>query len=281
MPPAVPSRPIRRVVVFGAGGPLASAAAPVLASSYSLRLTDLCPLADILASGKRQSPGAPLPTILESPHECIEVDITDYQQVLAACEGMDAIVNCTVIRPESKGAFLVNCVGAYNVMQAAVAQGIRRIVHTGPQMVTQEPHTGYSWDFGVDSDVPMRPGTLVYLHSKYMGEQVVRSFAETYRLEVPSLYFNQFLDPATAEATTSKWGVNSFSVSWTDAALAIRRGLEVSSLPRPFEIFLINSDLPHGQFLNDKAKRLLDWKPRDRFQKLWRRQTQDSQTGEV
>ena len=136
--PAVPSRPIRKVVVFGAGGPLASATAPLLAETHTVRLTDLRPLADIIAAGQPQSEGAPLPTILGPPHETREVDVTDYDQVLAACAGMDAIVNCTVFRPESERAFKVNCLGAYNVMRAAVAQGIRRVVHTGPQMVMQE-----------------------------------------------------------------------------------------------------------------------------------------------
>ena len=127
----MPSRPIRKVVVFGAGGPLASATAPLLAETHTVRLTDLRPLEDIISEGKPQSPGAPLPTILGPPHETREVDVTNYDQVLAACTGMDAIVNCTVFRPESERAFKVNCLGAYNVMHAAVAQRIRRVVHTG------------------------------------------------------------------------------------------------------------------------------------------------------
>ena len=268
--PAVPARPIRKVVVFGAGGPLASATAPLLAETHTVRLTDLRPLAEIIAAGRPQSEGAPLPTILGPPHETREVDVTNYEQVLAACAGMDAIVNCTVFRPESERAFKVNCLGAYNVMRAAVAQGIRRVVHTGPQMVMQEQIVGYRWNSGVGSDVPMRPGVLVYLHSKYMGEEVVRTFAEAYGLEVPTFYFNHFANPATVEASSD--GINSFTVSWNDAALALRRGLEVPSLPRPFEIFLINADLPHGYVSNEKAKQLLGWQPRDRFEHRWLRQ---------
>ena len=52
----------------------------------------------------------------------------------------------------------------------------------------------------------------------------------------------------------------------------MRRGLEVPSLPRPFEIFLINADLPHGYASNEKARRLLGWQPRDRFEHCWTRQ---------
>ena len=57
--PAVPSREIRKVVVFGAGGPLAAATAPLLAETHTVRLTDLRPLADIIAAGHPQSEGAP------------------------------------------------------------------------------------------------------------------------------------------------------------------------------------------------------------------------------
>ena len=265
--PAVPSRPIRKVVVFGAGGPLAAATAPLLAETHTVRLTDLRPLADIIAEGKPQSEGAPLPTILGPPHETRAVDVTDYDQVLAACDGMDAIVNCTVFRPESERAFKVNCLGAYNVMRAAVAQRIRRVVHTGPQMVMQEPLVGYRWNADVQSDVPMRPGAMVYLHSKYLGEEVVRTFAEAYELEVPTFYFNHFANPTTIRASSE--GIDAFTVSWNDAALALRRGLEVPSLPQPFEIFLISADLPHGYVSNEKAKRLLGWQPRDRFEHRW------------
>ncbi|HEX2516970.1 MAG TPA: hypothetical protein VH257_19850, partial [Chloroflexota bacterium] len=52
----VGGRPIRNVVVFGAGGPLAAAAARALAPAYRLRLTDVRPLADLQREGRPQSP---------------------------------------------------------------------------------------------------------------------------------------------------------------------------------------------------------------------------------
>ena len=265
--PSVPPRAIRRVVVLGAGGPLAAATAPLLAETYTLRLTDLRPLADIIAEGSPQSEGAPLPTVLGPPHETREVDITDYGQVLAACDGMDAVVNCTVNRTDPVEAFRVNCLGAYNVMQAAVAQGIRRVVHTGPQMVTSSQGAGYSWDYDVGSDVPPRPGSGLYTHTKYLGHEVVRAFAEAYGLEVPTLYFLSFVQRARSG------GVGPFAVSWEDAGVAVRRALEVPSLPRPFEVFLISADLPHGKYSNEKAKRLLGWQPRDGLTHLWGRRS--------
>lgn len=263
----VPSRVIRNVVIFGAGGPLAAATARALAPAYRLRLTDLRSIAEIAAEAKPQSPGAPLPEALGAPHETMQVDVSDLDQVMRACEGMDAIINCTVVRPHPVNAFLVNCLGAYNVMRAAVAHDIRRVVHTGPQMVTNDRPAGYWWDFDVPNDAPARPGTWLYAHSKYLGQEAVRLFAETYDLEVPTLYYSSFLNPEV----TRPAGVFAMSVSWEDAGLAMRRALETPHLPSPFEVFHILADLPHGKFTNEKAKRLLGWQPRDNLVHLWAR----------
>lgn len=265
----IPSRPIRDVVVFGAGGPLAAATARVLAPSYRLRLTDLRPIAEIVAEGKAQSEGAPLPEVLGPPHETMPVDVTNFDQVMRACEGMDAILNCTVVRPHPVNAFLVNFLGAYHVMRAAVAHGIRRVVHTGPQLVTNDRPTGYWWDFDVPDDAPPRPGTWLYGHTKYLGQETVRLFAEQYDLQVPVLLYSSFVNPQTAKPQAG--GVFAMSVSWEDAGHAMRRALETPELPSPFEIFHILADLPHGKYSNAKARRLLGWQPRDNLAHLWAR----------
>jgi nucleoside-diphosphate-sugar epimerase len=62
-------------------------------------------------------------------------------------------------------------------------------------------------------------------------------------------------------------GTNAFSVTFADAATAIRKALDVdlSSLPSQNEVFFITSDLPHGRYRNDKARRLLGWEPQDKL----------------
>jgi nucleoside-diphosphate-sugar epimerase len=264
------SRPIRKVVVFGAGGPLAAATIPLLTERYTLRITDLRPMEEVVAAGGRTA-GAPLPRLLGPPHEMRQVDVTDPGQVLAACEGMDAIVNCTVVRPHPEQAFLVNCIGAYNVMRAAVAHGIRRVVHTGPQQVMLDRPGGYWWDSDVPADAPPRPGTHLYRHTKYLGQEICRVFAEVHGLEVPVLQFSVFVDPATAPPGPAEGdrGISPMTVSWPDAGQAMRRALEVPALPRPFEVFHIVADLPHGKYSNEKAVRLLGWRPRDTLEHLW------------
>lgn len=262
----IPSRPIRSVLMLGAGGPLAAGTSLLLAPSYRLRLTDAQAIAEIEAANKPQSPGAPLQCVLGPPHETRVVDVTNYDQVLGACEGMDAIVNCTVLRPHPVEAFRVNMLGAYLTMRAAVASGIRRVVHTGPLQVISDRQSGYTWDFDISPDTPARPGNWLYLHTKYLGQELVRLFAEAYDLEVPSLFFYGFINPALPRGH-----VGPMTVSWDDAGHAIRRAIEVPALTSPFEIFHINADLPHGRFPGTKAYQLLGWFPRDDLAHLWAR----------
>lgn len=266
----VPSRPVRRVLILGGGGPLAAAAQPLLAASHTLRVTDLRPVAEIAGAAERQSVGAPLPDLLPPPHESMQVDVTNLDQVMRACDGMDAIVNCTVVRTHVEGAFRVNCTGAYNVMKAAVAHGIRRVVHTGPQLVTGDWVAAYGGDFHIPDDAPPRAGRHLYHHTKFLGQEIVRLFADQYDLEVPVLQFSSFVNPQTPHRSGS--GMSPMTVSWRDAAHALCRAVEVPELPSPFEVFHILADLPQGKYSNRKARRVLGWRPRDDLQRLWTRQ---------
>lgn len=260
-PTPIPTRPtLRRVVIFGAGGPLAAAVARELAGEYVLRLTDVKPIETLLATATPQSPGAPLPEPPQPPHEWCVVDVRDESQVMAACAGMDAIINCSVVRNDPADAFRVNTIGAYHVMRAAIAHHIRKVVHTGPFMLGAHDRTGYDWDYDIVDDVPPRPSNgWLYFMSKYFGQEICRIFADEYDLIVPALTFCQFVNPAVRYTPH----IHPLTISWEDAARAVRCALEVPTLSSPFEYFHIGTDLPHGVFKNEKAKRLLHWQPRD------------------
>ncbi len=273
-PDPIPPRDIKRVVIFGAGGPLGSAVASELAKEYTLRLTDVQPI-DALVNAEPQSPGAPLPAALGEPHEWRVVDVRDGQQVRDACEGMDAIINCSVVRYGDENVFRVNTVGAYNVMEAAVAQKIHRVVHTGPFMLGDRGAFGYDWDERIVDDVPPRPGIgWIYFPSKRLGQAICRIFAGHYGLSVPALAFCEFYNPDVPRSRR----LHPLSISWQDSARAIRAALEIDSLPHSFEYFHIGTELPHDVFSNEKAKRLLGWQPRDNFARLYTRDTSQPRT---
>ncbi len=263
----VASRLIRRVVMFGAGGPMGAAAADELAAHYQLRLTDARPLAEIAAEGPQpnQNPGSPVPVVLGPPHELLVADVTNPDDVLAACADMDAVINCSVIRVHPVNAFRVNTLGAYNIARAAVAHGIRRVVQTGPQLITLLGDGDYSSDYDIPADAPPRPGRHLYGHSKYLGQEILRVFADYYGLEVPVLLFSNLF----ALGQGNMHSFYPFSISWPDTGRAIRRALETPTLPTPYEVLHISADLPHGMVTNARAKEVLGWWPLDDLADMW------------
>ena len=265
----VASRVIRRVTVFGAGGPLASAAAPHLQSAYITRLTDVRPLAEIRDALAPQSPGAPLPVVPDAPHTTTMCDVTDPVQVWRALEGADAFLNLTVIRHDVVGAFRVNFEGAWYVARAAIGHRIRRAIHTGPALNLHDRPSGYGHEFAVPDDAPPRTGTWQYTVSKYLGQEVARIAAEDYDLETPTIVFCAFVNPDVAEP--SPGGPHPMSISWDDAGRALRHAIDVPGFPHPFDLIHISADLPHGRYSNETAKRLLGWVPRDNLEHLYRR----------
>ena len=80
-----------KICVFGAGGPVGAAAANSLRRHYTLRLTDLRAIEDIVDP---QSKNAPMPAAPEPPHEWRQLDITDYEQVVGRRQGDGRVDQC-------------------------------------------------------------------------------------------------------------------------------------------------------------------------------------------
>jgi nucleoside-diphosphate-sugar epimerase len=229
------------------------------------------PLPEI-AAAEPQSHGAPLPEVLPAPHEWSVVDVTNYEQVLEAARGMDSLINCTVIRPHQQLAFQVNMLGAFNIVKAAVELGIKRIINTGPQMVVVGNGADYYQEFDVPDEAPERPGGELYTHTKYLGAEIVRVFAERHGLEVAEFRYCGFR-PAHPPTDKPGSGLFYFMTAWEDTGPPFLHALRAPSkaFERPFERFHLASGGPHGKFRNTKAARLLGWTPEHDFSHLWRR----------
>ena len=263
-PKPVPSRPIRKVVIFGAAGPMGASVIHDMHRNYTLRLADLRPVADVVTDlTTREEYDRIIPPMLDAPHENWIVDVRDPDQVMAACEGMDAIVNCSVLRMDPVDAFRVNAVGAYNMARAAVKHGIRRFVQTGPLLHFYHGHGTHQWDYQIPVEAPGRPYESLYFLSKYLGQEILRVFAEYHDLEVAVMLFCELVNPAHSGYQPA------FFVSWPDSGRALRRALEVPVLPSPFEEFNVSVDLPHGKFDYSKITRILGWQPLDDLDHIW------------
>ena len=240
-----------KVLLLGANGYMGPHLVKVLEKFYQLRITDIMPI--------------------ESEHETMVVDVTDLGQVMEATEGMDAIINCSVLRHDRKLAFDVSARGSYNVMRSAVNRKIQRIIQTGPWTATNGQMT-FDLDFELNPDSSPSPGTEVYALTKSLGQEICKVFTENYH----SLYVQCYLFSIFVDYDDPREGCdsNEFQLSWRDTAELFRLGLEIklTDLPSRFEIFYPSADLPHQKFKFDKARKILGFVPRDGFEKMWQRE---------
>ncbi len=246
-----------KVLMIGANGYMGPHVVRRLGPRHQLRITDLQPAPEEI---RRAFPH----------HEYFDLDVTDFEQVRRAAEGMDAIINLSVVRRDPILAFRVNALGCYHLMSAAVEHGVRRVINTGPHFAVAGPsYEGF--DFGIDPDAPPQPGTALYPLTKSLGQDICRAFTEQHDVYVQDLLFNRLrdLDQLRPEA-----GGVPFVVSWRDAAEAFHLSLEIDlrRLPSRFEVFFILGDIPQSKFSNDKAKRILGFQPQDDVAVLWRRE---------
>jgi nucleoside-diphosphate-sugar epimerase len=240
-----------KVLILGGTGYLGPHVVKALEPHHELRVTDIRPPAE------------------KTRHEFMRVDVSSMDQVRKAAEGMDAILNLSVLRPDRKLAFDVNTRGCYNMMVAAVEQKIKRVINTGPHLVVSGPPSE-RYDFGIGPDQPPQPGTHLYGLSKSLGQEICRVFAQHHDVYVQEYLFFSLLDIAKLTPGTD---ATPFSISWGDAGAVFRLGLEIdlAKLPSRCEVFFVFADMPHGKFSNEKAKRILGFQPKDDLSTLWRK----------
>lgn len=242
------------VLLIGANGYLGPHVVRALAPHHQLRITDVQPAPEEI---RRDFPR----------HEYFELDVTSLDKVVRAAEGVEAIVNLSVVRRDPKLAFHVNTLGCLHVMEAAVKHGIRRVINTGPHFTVAGP-TYESYDFVIPPDVPPHPGTGLYPITKSLGQEIVRIYAEEH-----DIYVQEYLFYSLREQEELKPGAGGvpFVVTWSDAAEVFRLGLEIEleRLPSRCEVFFILGDSPQAKFLNEKAKRILGFHPKDDISVLW------------
>tara|TARA_B100001245_G_scaffold233501_1_gene217396 strand:- start:137 stop:865 length:729 start_codon:yes stop_codon:yes gene_type:complete len=240
-----------KVLIIGAHGYLGPHVVKALEGHHEMLLTDIKPPKEKLSH----------------PFEIL--DVSSIEQVQQASKGKDAIINLSVLRGHRRIAFDVNTRGCYNIMRVAAEEGIRRVINTGPHFTITGPlYEGF--DHAITPDVPPHPSTILYALTKSLGQEICRIFSEHHDIYVLDYLFYNFRDPATAKKGSR--GVP-FIVSWADAGEAFRLGLDIDldKLPSRCEAFFISGDMPQGKFLNEKAKRILGFKPKDNLEYLWHR----------
>ncbi len=160
-----------RVLITGAGGQLGSYVAAEIDGHCQISGFDL------------------VPARAQIPHRI--GDITDAAALTEACRGMDAVVHIAA-RPNiwsgSSGDILrINTVGVWNVLSAAEAEDVKRVV-----LCSSDSVVGFTVASGslrppdylpIDAAHPLRP-TEAYGISKLLGEEIGRGFANRGKVEI-------------------------------------------------------------------------------------------------
>ena len=236
-----------KVAIYGANGAMGPHVIKALEGEHELRLSDVNDLEG-------------------SPHEYRKIDVADLDAVVDAAEGMDAIINLSVLRDHRKIAFDVSMRGCYNVMTAAVTHGVRRVVNTGPHF-TLAGATYERFDYDIGPDIPAQPGTNLYALTKSLGHEICRVFTRNHDVYVMGLFFYNF----RPEESQLGQDLTPYSVTWEDTGRAFASALAVDleTLPSRWESFFVFADLPHHKFSNEKVKRLLGWRPTSDLREFW------------
>ncbi len=146
---------------------------------------------DEVVSIDRTEPGEPRPGVRQ-----VQADIADYDAVLAALAGCDAVIHMAAIpfpfRDPDHVVHNNNVVGSYNVMRAAIECRIRRIcqassVNAIGLSYSREGHFDY---FPIDEEHPNYTEEAYGL-SKWICEQQADTFARRYDdLQIASIRFH-------------------------------------------------------------------------------------------
>jgi hypothetical protein len=233
-----------KVLILGAGGPVAQCAIDAIEETHELRLADINP-----PESER--------------HECVQVDIADAGQVLEAARGMDAVLNSTVIRHDRIQSWRVNFLGCYNALKAAAELGIKRFIQTSPTGMFMGIPDGYHFDWPVDERAPRRPGTGLYSMTKFLANETCKVFADRYDIQVIAFGYMGF-----SAVTSFRPASIPCRAHPEDAGQAFRLALEVESLPNNYEFFQITAEWPHEQYGVEKARRLLGYVPKHDYNHL-------------
>jgi uronate dehydrogenase len=162
----------QRILITGGAGKVATSLRPRLAASgRTLRLFDVVRPSEVEGAGAE---------------EVVLASLADHDAVLAACEGVDAIVHLGGQSKEADAGEVLraNALGTYNLLEAARKQDISRV------MIASSTHAaGFHtrddalYPDGMPADLPPRPDTL-YGWSKAAIEALARLYVDRFGLDI-------------------------------------------------------------------------------------------------
>jgi uronate dehydrogenase len=226
---------MKRILITGAAGGVATMIRPLLRSEYRLRLSDRLPVPD--------------PT---GEEEVAPAELADIEALRRLMAGIDGIVHLggKAVEAEWDVIHAANIVGCYNLFEAARLEGVKRIVFAS----TNHTVGFYPRAETIGVDVPVRPDSRYGL-SKAFGEGLGALYAYKYGAEVLSIRIGHVAPAPTDLRRLAIW------ISPRDFVQLIRIGLERPGIRH--EIVYGMSDNKRAWWDNSNAYRL-GYRPLDR-----------------
>jgi uronate dehydrogenase len=178
--------------------------------------------------------------------------------------GVDAIVHLALAQADRNPSEQIDALvrATYNLLTAAAAEGVRRVVHVGSLSVLR----GYDPAFAVAEDWQPQPGDDAPALAEYLAECTSREFARQRQLEVVALRIGKVVraESVTDQAFDPLW------VDQRDVVQAVSQALRTAKLAAPrgtdgWTVLHILSDSPRARFSVNKARQVLGYQPQHRW----------------
>ncbi len=183
-----------RILITGANGDIGRAIAPHLSERHELTL-------GVFDLGRPEREAfVPPPSA-----KVVRFDIADAAATTRAFTGIDAVIHLAGQRsPQASFDQLLgpNIVGVYNVFEAAVASGVRRVIFASSNHATGGYDLNERWPLRADQ--PVWPDSY-YGVTKAFGEELGRYYFDTHGLSVVCLRIGWAVPRPTREVGLRMW----------------------------------------------------------------------------
>lgn len=226
-------KPFKRILLTGAAGGLGTRLRDHLAD-----LANVVRLSDVVDIGPAR-PG----------EEVVRCDLGNRDQVLAMCEGVDAVLHFGGVSTETEfePIMAANILGVVNLYEAVHKLGIRRVVFASSN------HTMgmYRTTERVDATMPVRPDGY-YGVSKVFGESLSRFYWDRFGIETVCIRIGYCFPEASTHRQLATW------LGLEDLVQLLRRALLTPRVGHTITFGV--SDNP-GAWWDDRHARFLRYQP--------------------
>jgi uronate dehydrogenase len=235
-------KPTRKVLITGAAGRIGSAFVRTHFKNYALRLAD-----------------KDVSRLEQHSRDIVQLDITDFNACMQACAGIDTVIHLAAEVSPDISDFMTtllptNVVGTYNIFQAALAQGCRRVVFASSAQTIE----GYPQGVQVTETMPVRPKNL-YGVTKVFGEALGSYISDTSDLSIIAVRIANVAHFSHGEQHSARDVAAYISVRDVVQLLMV----SVQSDVKGFTIVNGVSDNRYKRLSIERSRRLLGYHPKD------------------